>query len=556
MRLGPVRRGLAWALAALMLLNACATVPEGTGGSGRPVLERPQPGSEEWEDLEEARRAEVESALAGMWGVAGGVSEVGAVLECNFWAEGGALTLLWLRRREWGGEAGGPVDKAAFARELRENLLTYVEGHTGSVKLTLRREEGRWRADYETEEWGASPTEAKTWPVRRVGVRAEVLTGLVAAGNDVASRLWVPAGARVRWKVEIALEDDWVRGLETVPPSSWRGGVSVKAGPELAGTLVNVLLPFSQGLGPRKVKVEVEGASAAGARVSDWRVVAAEVIRPPPPAPENAEAVAEYRKMHEQIQRQWREETREGFQQMGLYSLEQIALWVIGGLVARGVGVVVEAVAPTIARGLAQGGARALGWFRSVLARASSVEKQALNRLMVKAETQGVEALTIAERSELQALFERLEKLPSTPLNKLEGAKNSLRREAQARFYQQFHPELEAVLRTDKGVLYDIHHRIPLEYAHRFPLTDINSQANLVAAAKPVHERINKVWMRFGSAPRTPHENEILQVEEIVAKRFGGWFNKPYESSSSAEKLAAAEAAAMKEVEALLARMR
>jgi hypothetical protein len=176
--------------------------------------------------------------------------------------------------------------------------------------------------------------------------------------------------------------------------------------------------------------------------------------------------------------------------------------------------------------------------------------------LVSKAETQGLEALTVAERSELRGLFERLEKLSTTPLNKLEGAKNSLRRDAQSRFYQQFHPELEAILRTDKGMLYDVHHCIPLEYAHRFPLKDINSEANLVAAAKPVHERINKVWMRFGSASRTPHENEILQVEEIVKKRFGRWFNKPYESSSSAQELAAAEAAAIKEVESLLARMR
>ena len=556
MRLRPERGGLAWALVALLLLNACAAVPAGTGGSGRPVLRGAQPGSEEWEDLKEARRAEVESALAGMWGVAAGVREVGAVLEFTFWAEGGALTLVALGRREWGGEAGSAVDKAAFARELRENLLIYVERHTGSVRLTLRREQGRWRVDYETEEGEEAPAEAKTWPVRRVGVRAEVLEGLLAAGNEAASRLWVPEGARVRWQVEIALEDERVKGLETQPPRQWAGGRSVKAAPELAGTLVNVLVPFSQGLGPRRVRVELEGTNTAGARVAHWRVVEAEVIRPPPPAPEQAQEVAEYRAMHEQIQRQWREETREGFQQMGIYTLEQMALWVVGGLAARGVGVVVEAAAPTIARMLARGGVQSLGWFRSVLARTSTAERQAMRQLMSKAETQGVEALTLAERTELKVLFERLEKLPTIPLNKLEGAKNSLRREAQARFYQQFHPELEAILKTDKGFLYDIHHRIPLEYAHRFPLKDINAESNLVAAAKPVHERINAIWMRFGTAARTPHENEILQVEEIVKRRFGVWFNKPYESSNSAQALAAAETAAIKEVEALLAGMR
>jgi hypothetical protein len=538
-----------------MLLNACASVPVGGGGSGRPFLQGPRPGSEEWEDLEEARQAEVESALAGMWGVAAGVREVGAVLEFTFWAEGGALTLLSLGRHEWGREPGGAVDKAAFARELRENLQTYVEDHTGSVKLTLRREERRWRADYETEALKDFPPEAKTWPVRRVGVRVEVLDGVLAAGNEAASRLWVPAGGRVRWTVEIALEDEWVRGLETQPPRSLPGGVPVRATPELSGTLANVLVPFSQGLGPRKVRVELEGTSAAGARVSHWKVVAAEVIRPPPPASENAAEVAEYRAMHEQIQRQWREETREGFQQMGLYSLEQIALWVVGGLVARGVGVVVEAVAPTIARGLARGGSQAVGWFRSLLVRASTTEKQAFNRLMVKAETQGLESLTVAEREQLNSLLARLEKLTSTPLNEIADAKGRLRDDASRYFYEKLHPELSRVLRDSRGNLYDVHHGIPLEYAHRFPLRDINAASNLAAAARPVHVKINNVWVLLKKARGEPTVAEIEEVERVVRKHFGRWFNKVYDGSESATKeLAAAESAAMGEVSALLRR--
>jgi hypothetical protein len=112
--------------------------------------------------LEEARQAEVDSALAGMWGIAAGVREIGAVLEFTFWAEGGALTLVSLGRREWGGRAGSEVDKAAFTWELRENLLTYIDSHTGSVKLTLQREERRWRADYRAEARKDSPAEAKT----------------------------------------------------------------------------------------------------------------------------------------------------------------------------------------------------------------------------------------------------------------------------------------------------------------------------------------------------------------------------------------------------------
>jgi hypothetical protein len=488
-----------------------------------------------------------------MWGVAAGVREVGAVLEFTFWAEGGALTLVSLERREWGVAAGSEVDKAAFARELRENLLTYVEGYIGSVRFTLRREDGRWRADYETQEWSAAPVEAKTWPVRRVGVRAEVLTGLLAAGKEAASRLWVPAGGQARWKVEIALEDDWVRGLETVPPRSWAGGTSVKATSELAGTLVNVLVPFSQGLGPRNVRVELEGTNAAGAGVSNWRVVAAEVIRPPPPAPENAEVVAEYRAMHERIQRQWREETREGFQEMGVYGLEQIALWMVGGVVSRGVGVAVEAVAPTIARGLAQGGARAVGWFRAVLARASTPERQAIRQLMAKAETQGWGALTAAERNKLQVLLGRLDTLVSIPLDR--EAKKELRRLAHDDFIRLY-PELVQALR--KSLLdgkFDVHHRIPLEFAHLFPLRNINAIDNLVAVDQLVHQKITSVWGAYSSrvgAKATPVEVEA--VEKIVRNHFGRWYSKAQGGSPSKEAILQAAQSSLNEVEILIAR--
>jgi hypothetical protein len=550
MHLGLAGRGLAGALVALMLLNACAAVPAATGGSGSRVLQSPQRGGEEWENLGEARRAEVESALAGMWGVAAGVMEVGAVLEFNFWAEGGALTLLSLRRREWGGEAGGQVNKAAFARELRENLHTYVEGHTGSVKLTLRRTEGNWRADYETAEWRTSPMEAKTWPVKRVGVRAEVLEGLVAAGNEAASRLWAPAGGRVRWKVEIEVEDEWVTELETQPPRSWAGGASVKAAPELAGMLVNVLSPFSQGLGPRKVKVELEGASVVGARRSHWQVVAAEVIRPPPPAPENAEAVAEYRKMHEQIQRQWREETREGFQQMGLFSLEQIALWVVGGLVARGVGVVLEAVAPMIAKALARGGAQAVGWFRSLLARASTAEKQALHRLMANAETKGVESLTLAERNELQALFGRLNELTTVRLST--ETKKELRKLAREEFDRAY-PELMRKMRQLAQGPIDVHHLVPLDFAHLFPLKNINAMDNLVAVEPSVHRHVNKVWgeyTRRAGTRATP--TEIEAVAKVVEKNIDRWYSRTQDVPASTEMLLQSTQRALQELNSLL----
>jgi hypothetical protein len=489
-----------------------------------------------------------------MWGVAGEVREVGAVLEFTFWAEGGAFTQVGLRRPEWGRELGSEVDREAFARELREILPRYAEGVAGLMRLTLRREERRWRADFKLDTEAEFPLEAKTWPVQRVGVRAEVLERLAATGREVAARVWAPAGAQVRWQVEVELADERVTDLETHPPRSLPGGKSVRAAPETVGTWVNVLAPFTQGLGPRKVRMEWEGEHIAGSGMSRWKIVAAEVVRPPPPKPEDAEVMLAYRAMHEQIQREWREQTREEFQQMAVFTAEQVALFVVGGLAARGLGVVLEATAPMIAQVMTKGGTHAVGWFRSLLARAVPAEKQVLNRLMAKAESQGFEALTAAERSELRAMFARLESRLSTPLNQLGDAKRALRKDAQTLFYRKLHPEWAAKLRDADGNLYDIHHCIPLEYAHLFPLRDINAAVNLAAAAKPLHSSIGAVWTRFRNAPETRTAEEVLRAEEIVRKHFGRWFNRVYdESAKSAGELAAAESAAIGEIRALIA---
>lgn len=558
MRMNPGWRALTWGLLALMLVNACATVPlEGTGGSSRWVEQRgPRPGSSEWRDLEEARRAEIESALAGMWGVASEVRDVGSELEFTFWAEGGALTLLSLRRLERGHEPGSALSRESFARELVESLSTYADEAAGEMRLTLRREERRWRADFQVNTEAEVPLEAKTWPVRQAGVRAEVLERLVATGREVAGRVWVPAGAQVRWQVEVELEDERVRSLDTHPPRILPGGKAVKAAPETVGTWVNVLAPFTQGLGPRKVRMEWEGTHVAGSGLSRWKIVAAEVVRPPPPAPQNAEVALEYRAMHEQIQRQWREQTRETFEYAGLWSAEQVALFVVAGWAARGLAVGMEAALPMVSRVLAKGGTYSVGWLRSLLARASSIERQTLGKLMMKAETQGVEALSVVERNELKAIFSRLETLTKTPLQELGEAKSMLRREARELFYQRYHPELAALLRSARGVPYDVHHCVPLEYAHLFPLRDINAELNLVAAAKPVHQAMGNAWTRFRMAARAPSSEEVLKVEEIVRKHFGRWFNQVYDGSvASAERLSTAEAAAIDEVNALLTGM-
>jgi hypothetical protein len=477
--------------------------------------------------LEEAWRAEIDSALAQLWGVAREVREVGTVLEFTYWAEGGALTLLSLRRHARGSGLGSAVDQESFARSLRKFLSAYTEGVVAEVHLTLRREEGRWHSDFKLAKRYDHPLDAKAWPVQRVGVRAEVLEDLITSGKEMRSRLWVPSGAQVRWQVEVEFEDEWVTGLETHPPRSLPGGTSVKAAPETVGTWVSVLAPFTQGLGPRKVRMEWEGSHIAGSGLSRWELVAAEVLRLPPPALDDMAVVLEYWAMHEQIQRQWREQTAESFKAMGLFTAEQLALFIVGGIAARGLGVLVEASAPTIARVLAQGGTYAVGWFRSLLARAAPAEKQVLRRLMAKAETQGWEALAAAERNELQALLGRMDGLTTARLSR--EAKEELREQARTLFFEKFRPDLAPLLK-DKSIIYDVHHRIPLEHAHLFPLRDINAQVNLAATARPVHVKINNIWARLRNAPRATAD-EVARVEEIINKHLGRWFNRAYDES-------------------------
>lgn len=550
---GPGRRALTWGMVVLLLLNACATVPrDGTGGSGRPEQRGPSPGSSEWDALEEARRAELESALAEMWGVASEVREVGAELDFTFWTEGGAFTLLSLRRRERGGQAGSAVTQESFASNLRDVLTTYAEGAAGELRLTLRREERRWRSDFKKEEEADFPLEAKTWPVRRVGVCAEQLQGLVATGREVASRVWVPAGAQVQWEVEVALDDERVTGLETHPPSSLPGGASVRAAPELVGTWVNVLGPFTQGMGPRKVRMEWEGAHIAGTGKSRWKLLAAEVVRPPPPAPQNAEVALEYRAMHEQILRDWREQTRDSFQAAGIFTVEQLALWFVGEWMARGAFLVTEAAAPTVARVLARGGTEAVGWFRSLLARAAPAERQAFGRLIAKVETQGLEALTGTERVELQALFGRLNELTTARVSP--EAKRELRRLAREEFDRAYPNLLEKMRELAEGQI-DVHHRIPLDFAYLFPYKDINAISNLAAIESNVHYGINSVWGAYTSrVGARATAAEVEAIEKLIEKNFGRWYSNAQMAPTSSEMVGRATQNTLQEMKALLER--
>jgi hypothetical protein len=236
------------------------------------------------------------------------------------------------------------------------------------------------------------------------------------------------------------------------------------------------------------------------------------------------------------------------------FTLEQLAWWVVGGVVGKGLHVAFEAVAPTVVRVLSAGGRQAVQWFRAVLVRASVLERQQLIALWTKVETQGLGSLTLAERGKLAELMQRLERTLATPLD--EKAKRYFWSTARKDFYHKF-PDLAEKLVNADGQPYDVHHLIPLEYAHLFPELNINAFENLAAVAKPVHTSIGKVWTmirsRQGTATNAAH---VREVEETVRRRYGAWFNQVYEDIPTASRaLEETERAAITEVEQLLARI-
>lgn len=85
----------------------------------------------------------------------------------------------------------------------------------------------------------------------------------------------------------------------------------------------------------------------------------------------------------------------------GAFTLEQLALCVVGGLVGKGMHMAFEAMAPTVIRGVTRGGAAGMRWFRTQLVRAGRKDQELLRRLFTRVETEGFESLSAAERGEL-----------------------------------------------------------------------------------------------------------------------------------------------------------
>ncbi|MCY1080152.1 hypothetical protein [Archangium lansingense] len=500
----------------------------------------------------EARQAEVAWALARMWEVASGEEQIGTVLVFTFWVERGAFTLLSQSRGAARGETGQPVRAESFMQGLRSLLTMLAEMRTGALSFTLHRERSRWRSDYEAASM-EEPAEARKHPARRTGVSVGTLLAVQAMTKQVVRVLQVPAGASARMTVELALEDDRLMGWKSGPYQAGSGGRGRPADARAEQVLTLAVLPFTRGLGPRTVRLELSGTHDGKSATSHWRVARVETLRPEPADEAVEDVLREYRLLHAEVFHRYREEMVDSVQLAGVFTLEQVALCVIGGLVGKGLHLAFEVLAPTVMRVVTRGGVAGMRWLRTQLVRAGRKDQELLRRLFAKVETEGVGSLSAAERNELTELLRRMEQSLTVKVDP--DAKRKLRAKAKSDFYNVLHPDLKQLLRDADGNQYDVHHLVPLEYAHLFPELDINAAVNLKALGKPAHEGVNKMWNLFRiKAGDSANPEQVKKMVAITEQQFGCWFNKVYEPGQSDALLEKATAAALNDVRALVAR--
>ncbi|MFY0525221.1 hypothetical protein ACN28I_19435 [Archangium gephyra] len=468
---------------------------------------------------EAARGAEADRALARVEGLCSGVEEVGAVLAFTFWVEGRALTLVGYEEERGGGREGRPVEAQELARVLRLVLTQYAGGRTGEVVLRLRREEARWAVDYDAARTVARPSEARRLPVRMPGTPA----GTFLTFHELAGRwmraVQVPAGGAARVELEVRLEDGRLAGGELREVRRTRegpGGSPLSLSPEVAGHLVQVLLPFTEGLGPRTVRMVLRAEHRMGEARARGRVESARVERPPPRPGQSW-----YLSMHEATLLRWREGVVEGSAWLAQRGGEELALWFALGIIAKGLGFFATEGLEWVTKALGREPEVVAGWLRTALKRLTPEESKTFGQLWRKVSLEGEQALSRSERKTLRGLFVRLEQAIREPLDT--NLKDTLRADARG-YYAELYPQFKKLL-SEQGILLPVHHRRPLQYAHLFPDENINAAENLAMLQKYVHEEINFLWGRFRKARPDPTADEVRRATEIIDKQFEPWYH-------------------------------
>lgn len=492
----------------------------------------------------EASRAEIQRALSEIWAVASHSDAQGSQWEFRYWVGGGALTLLSFHRVKEGQGPAAPVDRGGFLSRLERNLATLLGTEGREVTLFLEREETGWTLDLDLSARAEAPWHARTLPSAQVGTSGASYAQVLTAARGLQRLMTLPRNGAARLEVRLTLDDDRLSSWELSHRETSGSGTDMPASEAEVTLITHTLRPFLEGLGEREVVLILEGTHPPGARQPRWEATAARTLEPPPPPRELEDFRREYLAMHERILREAREEMRDGVVFLAGFSIEQVATMLVGGFILKRAFILFEAAAPTVTSLLARGGHGAVRWFRNLLVRMPAAERQALQQLWVKAETQSLKALSEAEKAQLRTLMGKLEGLLKTSLDT--PAKDRLRSWARKEYFEMYHPELAKALGRMRLQSYDVHHLCPLEYSHLFPKLDVNGRANLVGVYNEVHESIGRIWSAVRPAADKMTPQDVRRVMDIVHRHYQRWFHLVYEPGS-APALARAEQAALAE---------
>ncbi|WP_224240579.1 hypothetical protein [Hyalangium gracile] len=491
--------------------------------------------------------AEASLLAAQLSTVADAVHSRDARLSFSFWNQHGALTLIGFSAQGLDAPAGHPVDGAETQRTLATVFSRYPRRHAGVATLTLQRTPSRWTVDYVASAALRHP-EARALPRHLRDFPADTVRSSIDGLGQLLAAVQVPTGGEAQAEVEALLEDGRVEGWRLRLFRLTRGGGPPRAlSPELTRQVVQVLLPFTLGLGPRTVRLRLMLVHASGQAQAEGWVESAEVVRPPPPPETQAAFVAEYRAMHELILWRWGHEVKEGARWVAQRGAEELALWYAGGILLKGGGYLARWSGSVMRRALGRGGEAAAGWLRTALARLPGDKKREFERLWAKVELEGERALTTEERTALRGLMERVEQLVQTRLD--DTSKKKLRAEARSA-YARLRPEFEALLK-ESGPTLPIHHRRPLEYAHLFPDEDINAAENIAMVRDVVHRHINRAWDRFRQLRPAPTSQEVEAAMNAIDAQFKPWYHHASDVPGVTKTLSSAEELALRSLERL-----
>ncbi len=534
---------LSWVM---LLASGCATPQAGTGGSGAAGMTTPaRLPAHEFEAAAEAEAKLVRSQIRAVASLARGQQ---ARQVFTFWAERGALTITGYSAQGRGEATEASWNKDGLDGPLRTALTHYTQDFTGEAHLTLRHDGSAWEMDWVSGKPRFRPPEAKTLPVRREATPAATVQTVTLAMKELLREVRVPQGGAVVMEVEAYLEDDRLERWEQQTLRTLRlgsGNELLEPTPATLAEIAWVLLPFTQGVGARTVRLTVHLEHRAHeARAHGW-VAEASVERPPPPRKSDAAFVTEYRALHELILRRWREETREGAEWVARQGAEEVALWYVGGVFFKGGGYLAQWAGSTVRRALGRGGEAAAGWLRTTLTRLPGEEKKAFEQLWRKVQLEGEHALSRGERRSLSELMEGIERLVHAPMDSQQ--KKDVRRAARE-YYKRLRPEFAQAL-DEAGQVIPIHHRRPVEYAHCFPDEDINAAHNLVMVRRNVHQQINRAWDSFRKLRPEPTAREVDEAARIIDQQFADWYHQVHELPGVTKTLEAALSSAVRGLE-------